>query len=363
LDVDGQRERDLATRVQQLTGPVMAKGVEDTAFYRYNRLTSLNEVGGDPGRFGLSVEEFHRACADAYDAWPHGMLALSTHDTKRSEDVRARISLLSEMPAEWMATVERWSLLNGRHRTDGWSDANAEWLYYQTLVGAWPLSAERAVAYMEKAVKEAKVHTSWVDPVRDYDDGLRHFVEATLADPQFIEDVDTFVAPLLGPGRVNAMAQKLVQLTAPGVPDLYQGTELWDLSLVDPDNRRPVDFDLRRRLLAELPSLPVEDVMARSDDGLPKLLVVHAALRARTAIGPLGPYRPLEAPDRVVAFSRGDELVTVVPRLVLRRPPEGTVELPTGRWHNAITGDGIDGGGRDIDDLFARFPVALLIRP
>src|SRR5262249_5405401 len=228
------------------------------------------------------MDGLHRGGADAYDNWPHTMLALSTHDTKRSEDVRARISLLSEIPGEWMATVERWASVNAWHHTGRWPDANAEWLYYQTLVGAWPLSTERAIAYMEKAAKEAKAHTSWVDPVPDYDDALSHFVEATLADPQFTDDLKAFVAPLVEPGRVNAMAQKLVQPTAPGVPDLYQGSELWDLSLVDPDNRRPVDFDVRRRLLAELPSLSVEGVMARSDEGLPKLLVVHAALRART---------------------------------------------------------------------------------
>jgi (1->4)-alpha-D-glucan 1-alpha-D-glucosylmutase len=363
LEVDGQREHELAMRVQQVTGPVMAKGVEDTAFYRYHRLTSLNEVGGDPGRFGVSVDRFHRACVEAYDAWPHSMLALSTHDTKRSEDVRARVSLLSEMPAEWIATVDRWASVNERHHAEGWSDTNAEWLYYQTLIGAWPLSPERAVAYMEKAAKEAKVHTSWMDPVPDYDDGLRHFVEATLADPQFIDEIEAFVAPLVGPGRVNAMSQKLVQLTAPGVPDLYQGTELWDLSLVDPDNRRPVDFDVRRRLLAELPSLSLEDVLARSDEGLPKLLVVHAALRARTAIGALGPYHPVAAPERVIAFARGDQLVTVAPRLVLHGRPEGTVDLPPGRWHNAISGEELDGGERDAEELFARFPVALLVRP
>lgn len=362
LRIRGELESELAMRVQQVTGPVMAKGVEDTAFYRYLRLTSLNEVGGDPGRFGMPVAEFHDACTEAYEGWPSAMLALSTHDTKRSEDVRARISLLSEMPDAWSETVRRWSSRNDRHRRGTFPDANAEWLYYQTLVGAWPLTPERAVAYMEKAAKEAKLHTSWVDPVPEYDDALRGFVEDTLADDGFVADVESFVGPLVWPGRVIALAQKLVQLTAPGVPDIYQGTELWDLSLVDPDNRRPVDFALRRRLLDELPSLSPEEVVARADDGLPKLLVVHRTLEARSAVGELGPYRPITAPERAVAFARGDAMVTVVPRLVMGGRVQGRVEVPDGGWRNAFTGDEVDGGPNEMTDLLHRFPVALLVR-
>ena len=199
----GRLEADFALRFQQTTGPVMAKGVEDTAFYRYNRLVSLNEVGGDPGRFGTSVDEFHahnrRIAAD----WPSTQLATSTHDTKRSEDVRARIGLLSEIPAQWAAAVRRWTATNARHKHDGMPDANAEYLLYQTLVGAWPIDADRAAAYMEKATREAKVHTSWIDPNPAYDDALREFVTAVLADPAFTDDLAGFVGPLVGPGRTD----------------------------------------------------------------------------------------------------------------------------------------------------------------
>jgi (1->4)-alpha-D-glucan 1-alpha-D-glucosylmutase len=363
LRVRGVLEDELAMRVQQVSRPAMAQGVEDTAFYRYNPLTSLNEVGGDPGQFGMSVDEFHAACIEAYEKWPAAMLALSTHDTKRSEDVRARISVLSEIPDRWNEAVLRWSQHNDRHRTDGMPDHNAEWLYYQALTGAWPLTADRAAAYMEKASKEAKVHTTWIDPVPAYDDALHAFVESTLQDREFTDDVERFVASIIEAGRINALAQKLVQLTAPGVPDLYQGTELWDLSLVDPDNRHPVDFELRRKLLAELPSVQPEDVLARADEGLPKLLVVRAALHARSRAGRLGPYVPLPGPVRALAFARGDDLVTVVPRFVMHGPVQGRLDLPAGRWRHALTGDEIDGGPIEMTDLLHRFPVALLVRP
>ena len=199
LRVPGRLETDFALRFQQTTGPVMAKGVEDTAFYRYNRLVSLNDVGGDPGRFGTSIDEFHahnrRIAAD----WPSTQLATSTHDTKRSEDVRARIGLLSEIPAQWAAAVRRWTATNARHKVDGMPDANAEYLLYQTLVGAWPIDADRAAAYMEKATREAKVHTSWIDPNPTYDDAVREFVTSVLADPAFTDDLAGFVRPLVGP--------------------------------------------------------------------------------------------------------------------------------------------------------------------
>ncbi len=241
LRVPGRLEADFALRFQQTTGPVMAKGVEDTAFYRYNRLVSLNDVGGDPGRFGTSVDEFHahnrRIAAD----WPSTQLATSTHDTKRSEDVRARIGLLSEIPAQWGAAVRRWTATNARHKHDGMPDANAEYLLYQTLVGAWPIDAERAAAYMEKATREAKVHTSWIDPIPAYDDALRGFVTAVLVDPAFTDDLAAFVDPLVGPGRTTSLAQTLLKLTSPGVPDLYQGTEL-----VGPQPGRPRQPATRR---------------------------------------------------------------------------------------------------------------------
>jgi (1->4)-alpha-D-glucan 1-alpha-D-glucosylmutase len=365
--------RDFLRRLQQTTGMVMAKGVEDTAFYRYHRLVSLNEVGGDPAEFGVSVEAFHTHCAERQRLWPYAMTSLSTHDTKRSEDVRARIALLSEIPERWAETVRRWYAHNDRHRTDAGPDPNLEYLYYQTLVGAHPLAPDRALAYMEKAAHEAKERTSWVDPNADFDAALRAFVEATLTDADFTVEVDRFVAPLIEPARVTALSQKLICLTAPGVPDVYRGTELWDLSLVDPDNRRPVDFEARAVLLRDVDGLTPEAAMAGSDAGLPKLLVVARALQLRRrrpeAFGVGGGYRALEARGpraaHLVGFGRGDAAVTLAPRLVLGLAGEWadtTVALPEGRWRDVLTGDCGDGGERNVAELLARFPVALLER-
>ncbi len=365
-------EQELAGRFQQVSAPVMAKGVEDTAFYTYLRLVSLNEVGGDPGSFGTSLEEFHEACTEAQRDRPQGLLSTSTHDTKRSEDIRARIGLLSEVPDRWGEAVRRWMAANQTHRRDGtWPDKKAEYLLYQTLVGAWPLDVERALTYMEKATREAKAHTSWTDPDPEYDEALRHFVAAVLGDEVFLADLATFVHPLVAPGRVTALAQALVKLTAPGIPDTYQGTELWDLSLVDPDNRRPVDYERRRCLLTELAAMGPEEVLARSDDGLPKLLVTTRALHLRRRrpdlFGPKGDYERLPVVgslgDRVLAFARGGGSVTVVPRLVLGIADgwESTaVELPPGRWRNELTGDLWPEGQVPLSDLLDRFPVALL---
>ncbi len=370
----GEAEADLVARFQQLTGPVMAKGVEDTTFYDYVPLVSLNEVGGSPGEWGVSVDEFHRACQESAIQWPRSMLATSTHDTKRSEDVRTRVHLLSEMPAAWAEAVQRWRAMNVRHRSGpDLPDANDEYLLYQTLVGAWPLTPERAAAYMVKAAKEAKVHTSWIDPDPDYDAALSAFVDGLMADGAFQGDLAAFVAPLVAPGRVTSMAQALVKLTAPGVPDTYQGSEVWDLSLVDPDNRRPVDYDTRRRLLADLPGLDAAAVWARADDGLPKLHVVREALHLRRrrpeAFGAEGAYEPLVASGakagHVVAFARGDAVVTVVPRLVLGLGGEWAdtlVDLPAGHWRNVLTGGHVDGGPVPLAALLAAFPVALLER-
>jgi (1->4)-alpha-D-glucan 1-alpha-D-glucosylmutase len=353
----------------------MAKGVEDTAFYTFNRLVALNEVGGDPSRFGGSVEEFHQAGDDTRELWPRTMLATSTHDTKRSEDVRARLSLLSEIPERWGEAVRRWAALNARHHRGEWPDRNAEYVFYQTLVGAWPIDPARMTAYMAKATREAKTHTSWTSPSEAYDAALRAFVENAMADLAFTVDVEAFVAPLVAAGRVNSLAQTLLKLTVPGVPDIYQGTELWDLSLVDPDNRRPVDYTLRRRLLAALERATLDEIMARSDEGLPKLWVIRQALRLRrlrpALFGPDGAYRPLTAiggrSGHVVAFIRrdgGDGTITVVPRLVMRLEDNWmntTLELPPGHWRNELTGGVVQGVTR-IADLLARFPVALLAR-
>jgi (1->4)-alpha-D-glucan 1-alpha-D-glucosylmutase len=371
----GGPEEELVMRFQQLTGPVMAKGVEDTAFYNFHRLVSLNEVGGDPGRFGVSLEDFHRENAAARERWPRTMTAVSTHDTKRSDDVRLRIHLLSEIPERWSAAVRRWFEHNRRHRTGDSPDPNTEYLLYQTLVGAWPLDTARAVAYMEKAAREAKAFTAWTRIDAAWEEALRNFVEAVLADSDFTCDLDAFVAPLVGPGRISSLAQTLIRCTATGVPDTYQGSELWDLSLVDPDNRRPVDYELRRRLLADLEAgLASKEVLARMDEGLPKLWVLHRALglrRRRPEVFAEGDYLPLaargERAAHAVAFARGGRAVTVAPRLViglgggLKGDWKDTVlDLPPGAWTNELTGETVDGGEVRLAALLDRFPVALL---
>ncbi len=261
----------LAMKFQQYSGPVMAKGVEDTTFYRYNRLASLNEVGGEPDRFAVSVAAFHHQNQDQARRWPAGMLCSATHDTKRGEDTRARINVLSEIPQVWGQRVRRWSTLNRRRKTaiDGGMapDLNDEYLFYQTLVGAWPLEfhgiaepnpeametfRSRMVTYMEKAVREAKAHSSWIDPDPEYEDALKTFISRVLnvAKPNpFIADFQAFHTDIAELGMLNGLAQMVLKLTAPGVPDIYQGCEMWDLSLVDPDNRRPVDFHKRAEVV------------------------------------------------------------------------------------------------------------------
>ncbi|HEY3238029.1 MAG TPA: malto-oligosyltrehalose synthase [Acidimicrobiia bacterium] len=366
----GQVEDELVGRFQQVTGPVMAKGVEDTAFYTWTRLAALNEVGGDPGHFGLSVEEFHRHNETIQRTWPATMLTTSTHDTKRSEDVRARLALLSEIPDRFAEAIASWSSHNRRHRIGDQPDRNIEWLLYQTLVGAWPLPVERAMTYIEKAAKEAKEHTSWVNPEPAYDAALRSFVEGVLADGEFLAQLDEFAAPLVGPGRVNSLAMALLKLTSPGVPDTYQGTELWDLSLVDPDNRRPVDWESRAALLSEAEAIsPAEAWGARADSGLPKMLLTQRALhlRRRRPEAFRGEYSPLAASGtkagHVVAYARGGEVVAVAPRLVLGLGGEWwdtALTLPAGEWRDVLDGERRLKGGVELAELLGPFPVALL---
>ena len=335
LDHHDDAAIELALRFQQTTGPVMAKGIEDTLFYRYNRFVALNEVGGSLERFGVAPAEFHELTARAAQQWPSSMLATSTHDTKRSEDVRARLALLSEIPGEWAAAVERWRAMNARYKRDGWPDANAEYLLYQTLVGAWPLDAGRAVEYMRKATKEAKAITSWITPDQRYDESVEAFVRSVLGDRTFVADLEAFVEPLVDPGRVNSLGQTLIKLTAPGVPDIYQGSELWDLSLVDPDNRRPVDYDERRRLLSEV---KVGNVNAH-----PKLWLIHKTLqlRAERPDAFAGSYEPVPADDGFVAYQRGRDVLVVVPRFPLRYPGAAAEAAPD--WTNVL-GDGFPVG-------------------
>ena len=331
---------DAVARFQQLTSAVMAKGVEDTAYYEYVRFIALNEVGCDPGRFGGDVADWHARCEETAARWPQTMLATSTHDTKRGEDVRARLAVISEVADWWTDAAARWM------KTHGAPDPATAYLLLQTLVGAWPVSEDRAQQYMQKAVREAGVHTTWADVNDAFEAEVRDAVSRAIADPELPE----LVQPLVEPGRRNSLAQTLLRLTAPGVPDTYQGTELWDLSLVDPDNRRPVDYDERRRLLASPPD---------------KMRVLTTALRARRGLVDAS-YAPLatDGPDgdHVVAFTRGGELTTVVPRLNARGLIDAGVELPSGRWMNAFTGEQVGGGWQRAADVFASFPVALLHR-
>jgi (1->4)-alpha-D-glucan 1-alpha-D-glucosylmutase len=364
-----------AVRFAQVSAPVMAKGVEDTAFYRYQPLICLNEVGGDPGRFGSAVADFHDAMREAARSWPEAMLTLSTHDTKRSGDVRARIALLSELPGAWERALDRWAASNKDSKLEGWTDRNAEYLLYQTLVGAWPIDAGRAGAFMQKAAKEAKVHTSWTDPDAGYDAALTGFVSAVLADREFVADLEAFLAGhrLVELGHVTALAQTALLLTCPGVPDLYQGTEVWDLSLVDPDNRRAVDYDRRRALLASLAGSGPEAALRRDGEGGPKLWLIHRVLGHRRrqpgAYGPGSGYEPLEvsgaSSERAVAFARTGGLAVVVPRLVAGLGGDWagtTVQLPRGAWTDVLTGEHTGGGRVAVATLLRRFPVAVLGR-
>jgi len=410
LDEEGRREHaGFVMKFQQLTGPVMAKGVEDTAFYIFNRLVSLNEVGGEPDRFGVSVDEFHAFNAERAADWPGALSAGSTHDTKRSEDVRARINLLSEIPDLWAAAFNRWAETNRAHRRDEDGDpvpdANDEYLLYQTLVGAWPLGemdgaareefTARIQQYMDKATREAKVHTSWINPNETYDAGLRDFIAAILGDAAFVADLAEFQRPLARLGMVNSLAQTLVKIASPGVPDVYQGQEVWDFSLVDPDNRRPVDYALRRGMLTELRDRMhghrralCRELVERWEDGRPKLYVTHVGLCARqdhAEAFKAGEYLPVAASgsraEHVVAFARrggGSTLLAVVPRLVatLTREngfalPDGSVwgdtalsgDVVVGRWRNLFTGEELDAsGGLRFAEVLADFPVALLER-
>jgi (1->4)-alpha-D-glucan 1-alpha-D-glucosylmutase len=371
LRVRGEKEREFVYRFQQFTSPVMAKGVEDTAFYCSNRLTAMNEVGGDPDCDGFSLDYFHTYNGAMQRTFPQTMTALSTHDTKRSDDVRARLAVLSEVPDEFHQLAEHWSRHNAGYASGGVIDRGTEWFLYQTMIGAWPINAERLRNYMEKAMREAKVRTSWVAQNNEYEDALRKFVDSLLADTKFISEMEAFVEKINCAGRVNSLAQTLMKYTSPGVPDLYQGGELWDHSLVDPDNRRPVDYDLRRKLLKEIRSMTAEQVMQRMDEGLPKLWVIHHALWLRRershSFGPEGAYTPCNAvgpqADRVIAYIRGGDVLTVVPRWTQSRTSwDGTtIELPEGRWTNCLTGQ-VFQGLQQLEDLCAVFPVALITR-
>jgi (1->4)-alpha-D-glucan 1-alpha-D-glucosylmutase len=411
-----ERELYFALKFQQLSGPVMAKGVEDTAFYVYNRFVSSNDVGSSMDAFGITADEFHASNRARLRSAPDAMLATTTHDTKRSEDVRNRLNVLSEMTYLWPSWVRRWVRMNARHKRtleDGRvaPDANEEYFIYQTLAGAWPWSMrspeerqaflERIQQYMTKALSEAKVNLSWTNPNPAYVDAVHSFLRNILMPndrgtlPRFAETLADLLPALRIFGAVNSLAQVVLKIASPGVPDFYQGTELWDLSLVDPDNRRPVDFDARRRALASLreqatsqgETAVCRDVLRRLEDGRVKLWTIHRALQLRQRIPEpfrRGEYVPVEASkdhaQHVIAFTRGHDLLAVVPRFAYTLM-DGRPEMPLGdAWQggevtvpemagaaleNAFTGTCVRvalDGRLPLRTVFAAFPVALFAR-
>jgi (1->4)-alpha-D-glucan 1-alpha-D-glucosylmutase len=334
LEEDGHEE--FVVRFQQTTGPVMAKGVEDTAFYRYLRLCALNEVGGNPGRFSLSVEDFHAANAARAQRLPRQMLASQTHDTKRSGDVRARIGALAERASEWISLVEHWHAHSESLRSGPGPDANEEYLIYQTLVGAWPIEPERLLAYLEKALREAKVNTAWGSVNEEWERSVLDFAAALYDHAPFRERFDPFVARIAAAGERASLGALALRLTCPGFADIYQGDELWALNLVDPDNRRAVDWAARREALARV-------LAGEPEPGDRKLGLIHAALalRARRPDAFAGDYTPLPAPADVCAFTRGSAVAVVV-ALRSSGDPQA-VAPPDGAWHELLSpGDGYD---------------------
>ena len=365
----GSLEDDFVLRFQQLTGPIMAKSVEDTTFYCYTRFAALNEVGGAPDKFGSSLHFFHEWCQRQQDRWPGSMAASATHDTKWGGDARARLTLLSERPQEWIEAVSRWSKMNEAKRCRNWPDRKTEYLFYQVLIGAWPLTKDRALAYMQKAVREAKEHTSWSQPVAEFEEALQSFISEAMDDPAFMADIERFVAPLLDLGWSNSLAQTLIKLTATGVPDIYQGAELWDLNLTDPDNRRPVDFELRRQYLAKAKHQNFEEAWSERASGLTKLWLIRRVLQVRRDNPSLfsSAYEPVRVSgaqaSHVLAFARGQGAVVVTPRLLGSFHGDWAdtkVELPAGRWQNVLTDSPSEDGG--MKTLTARIPLALLLR-
>lgn len=367
-DAQKAKRKDFVMRFQQLTGPVMAKGVEDTAFYRFYPLTSLNEVGADPHAFGISVDLFHKKNQERLEVWPHTKITTSTHDTKRSEDVRARINVLSEIPQEWQQMLERWAQMNKPHKIlegeESIPDANEEYLLYQTLIGTWPLYPmdppahlqymNRIQAYMEKALKEAKIHTSWVNPNKDYDEGVQQFIQKILAlDPSanpFLKDFQATIPKIASAGMLNSLSQLLLKLTCPGIPDIYPGNETWTFNLVDPDNRRPIDFTNGKYLLKSIveklpnPSNLLQQLMEHPEDGRIKLFVTLKALNFRQKEPLLfshGAYIPLEVQgprqNHIVAFARkreGKTAVVITSRFFTSLMSGSQPQIEPSKWRN-----------------------------
>lgn len=394
-------------RFQQFTGPLMAKGVEDTLFYVYNRLISLNEVGGSPAEFGASLEAFHSANRTAAALRPASMSATATHDTKRGEDARARISVLSEIPVEWERHLKKWSSLNRRIRgpakTRAVPDRNDEYYFYQALLGSFPFSSREVPAFkdrmkehMIKAVREAKIHTAWLKPDKEYEEAFMRFIDGCLDETRpnpFLDSFLPFQKKTAWYGMMNSLSQTLLKITCPGVPDFYQGTELWDLSMVDPDNRRPVDFSARMSMLDDISARAASsresllaELLKSPEDGRIKLFLTHTALterRKRHELFKSSPYIPLECEGglsrHIVAFARaeeGDAVITIAPRFLTSVVREGeyatgerwtdtAVKLPKEldgfEWKDAFTGQTVP-PGKEIKagDALGSFPVAFL---
>lgn len=419
-ETDKREWVDFVMRFQQVTGPVMAKGLEDTVFYVYNRLVSLNEVGGNPGAFGTRLDAFHGQNGATAKSRPYALLTTSTHDTKRSEDVRARINVLSEIPGEWQRCLSRWSRLNRNKKLAAQGrlvpDRNDEYLFYQTLLGVWPVNQMTVAAqaeftarirdYMLKAAREAKVDTNWISPNIPYEEALLKFIDAVLAtssDNTFLKDFELLQKKVAYFGMFNSLSQTLLKITSPGVPDFYQGTELWDFSLVDPDNRRPIDFVIRKQMLARLKrelARPQADAVALArrllrtwPDGLTKLYLTYLSLRYRKRHQRLfeeGSYEPLtvDGPlaEHVCAFARhgeGETVLVIVPRFLtslvknINHLPLGQKvwkgsgivlpkETPGSTFVNIFTGETIRAAKHhqkrtlNLGEVLAHFPVALL---
>jgi (1->4)-alpha-D-glucan 1-alpha-D-glucosylmutase len=417
-DEQAIERREFALNIQQVTGPVAAKGVEDTAFYRYYPLASLNEVGGELDARPLAVDEFHRMMRHRIEAWPHTLSATSTHDSKRGEDFRARLHVLSEASADWIDAFQRWQIMNRLliRELDGESvpDANEEYLLYQTLVGTWPHDPmdarqreqyrDRILQYMEKALREAKIHTSWMNPMEAYEAAVSGFIRDLLGDQgkTFADELNGFVRQIADSGFVNSLAQLVLKMTLPGVPDFYQGTELWDFNLVDPDNRRPVDFERRRHNLEQLladadrdDARVASELSRRWPDADTKLWITSRGLALRrewAEVFSLGDYVAIAAlgaaADHVISFARRWEqnwVIVAVPRhfyrLLKQRPAEVGPGMPQADWAGTqlllpdssptawrceLSGRTLEasaansGSGLDVANLFAVLPVAIL---
>ena len=391
------QRRHFVMRFQQFTGPVMAKGMEDTVFYRYFPLASLNEVGGDLRQFGVSLTVLHTKSLIRRRAWPNAMLATSTHDSKRSEDVRALINVLSEIPGDWYRAIRSWQEMNRKRKAliagAEAPSANEEYHFYQTLIGAWPLQPmkpeehrefmDRIQSYMEKAVREAKLHSSWINPNAAYEEAVRNFVRLALdlrPDNQFLNAFIAFRRRIAHAGMLNSLSQVLLKIASPGVPDFYQGSELWNLTLVDPDNRRPIDFSIRRTLLEELdrltqeedPAALVDRLMQNPADGAIKLYITSRALRFRRANRELfakGAYLPLHAVGNhqahVIAFARAfgrRQAITVAGRFFMALGAEDSLPAGEETWRNSEVMLPAELGCNEYQDVFTRLSVKTEIR-